>query len=241
MLPQNTQHQQPPAATSSFSQLISRMRAVSIPVQPSAVPGWLTPVEQQALYALAYILDGPFLEIGAWIGKSTSIIARAIRDAGRPKRFITSELNPTVANFRPVTGGMGFFLDPASNECLAIAPMVSWRNEIEPVLRHSGGVVGALRENLARLALERLVEISVGDFSGVPRLGYNFIFSDCMHTPHEIAAGLPTLRSILNGRGCILAAHDWSPENEAFLRRNLPIADAARFDSLFVCQVSEAA
>ncbi len=125
------------------------MRAVSIPVQPSAIPGWLTPVEQQALYAL--------------------------------------------------------------------------------------------RENLARLALERLVEISVGDFSGVPRLGYNFIFSDCMHTPHEIAAGLPTLRSILNGRGCILAAHDWSPENEAFLRRNLPIADAARFDSLFVCQVSEAA
>ncbi len=227
-----------PAVTLDFRQLTNLLKTLWVPTELTPIPGWLTYQEQRALFALAYILNGPFLEIGAWIGKSTSIIARAIRDAGYDKRFISSELNPTLANFRPVGTGMGFFLDPKSDDCFGVATIKSWKEEMEPVLSRPGGVVAVLRQNLLNLQLDHLVEITVGDFFSVPRLEYQFIFSDIMHTTAEIRASLPSLRAIINGRGCILAAHDWSPQNEAFLRQSLPIAEATRFDTLFVCQIA---
>jgi len=44
---------------------------------------WLSDDEARTLYALACWLPGPFLEIGAWAGKSTCCIALGIRDGGR--------------------------------------------------------------------------------------------------------------------------------------------------------------
>lgn len=228
----------PPAAVLSFQQLVSLSRALVIPSEFAAVPGWLSDQEQRALYAFAYILDGPFLEIGAWVGKSTTTIAKAIRDAGYYKKFVTSELNPTLADFRPHNGKMGYFPNPLSDESYAMVNMKSWTEEVEPVLSGPGGVVGALRRNLARLELDDLVEIAVGDLLEAPRLEYKFIFSDWMHHRQGYAGGLAALRTIINGRGCILAAHYSFPEDEIFLRENLPILDGIRIDTLFVCQVA---
>jgi predicted O-methyltransferase YrrM len=85
-----------PACILDFQQLVSVIRLLWVPTELTPVPGWLTREEERTLYALAYILSGPFLEVGAWVGKSTSIIARAIRDSGQYKKFVTSELNPTL-------------------------------------------------------------------------------------------------------------------------------------------------
>ncbi|MFA4994937.1 MAG: class I SAM-dependent methyltransferase [Bdellovibrionales bacterium] len=228
-----------PASTLSFQQLVQIVRILGVPKELTPVAGWLTPNEQQALYALAYILEGPFLEIGSWVGKSTSIISRAIRESGQRKRFVTSELNPTLANYKPYKDGMGFFLPADSDVCLGFVTMESWEKEMKPVIAGSGGVVGALTANLKSLDLLDLVDIHVGNFSGVPKLDYHFIFSDAMHSPDEIREALPALREIIGGRSVILAAHDWTADNERFLRGAFPIVDAVRYDSLFVCQIDQ--
>jgi hypothetical protein len=58
-----------------------------------------------------------------------------------------------------------------------------------------------------------------------------------MHTPEEIIAGLKPMRELIAGRPIILAAHDWTPENETTLRQAFPIGGAVRYDSLFVCEL----
>jgi hypothetical protein len=230
----------PVACTLDFKQLTSIVRTLWVPKDLTPVSGWLTSEEQRTLYALGFILSGPFLEIGAWVGKSTSIIAKAILDSGQYKKFVTSELNPTLANFKPVGSGMGFFLSAESDVCLGVASMKSWTEEMEPILSQPGGVLGSLTNNLRNLDLLDLVDIRIGEFSNVPRLNYRFIFSDIMHTPDEIRMGLPALRDIIGGRGMILAAHDWKPENEKFIRQAFPVIDAAQYDTLVVYQIADA-
>jgi hypothetical protein len=229
----------PSACTLDFKQLTNIIGRLSVPVELTPVPGWLTPKEQAALYALGYILSGPFLEIGAWVGKSTSIIARAIQDSRQYKKFVTSELTPTLTKFRPVGAGMGFFVPAESEVCLGVATMKSWTEEMEPIVCQPGGVLGVLTANLRKLELLDLVDIQVGDFSNVPKLNYRFIFSDVMHTPNEIRQGLPALRDIISGRSIILAAHDWTPENEKFVRHAFPVVDAVVYDSLVVYHIAD--
>ena len=229
----------PVACTLDFKQLTNIVQALWVRKDLTPLVGWLTPEEQRTLYALAYILNGPFLEIGSWVGKSTSIIAGAIRDSGQYKKFVASELNPTLANFRPVDTGMGFFCPAESSVCLGVATLKSWAEEMEPVLSQPGGVAGALTSHLRELELLDLVDIRIGDFSNVPKLNYRFIFSDIMHTPNEIRMGLPALRDIVGGRGVILAAHDWKPENEKFIRHAFPVLHSVRYDTLVVYQIAD--
>ena len=208
----------PAVCALNFKQLINVVKVISVPANLPPVPGWLSTGEQIALYALTYVLDGPFLEIGAWVGKSTSILARAVRDLGAGKTFVTSELNPTVANFRPIGSGMDFYVPAESEVCLGIATMKNWTEEMHPVISLPGGVLEKLKTKLRDHGLLDLVDIRVGDFSNVPRLDYCFIFSDCVHTPNEIRTGLPALCDIIGGRGVIPTAHDWSPENKTSVR-----------------------
>src|SRR5688500_4800072 len=54
--------------------------------EPMGVGGWLSPREQQALYALARWSPGPILEIGPWLGRSTVCLARGVQDSGVEKQ-----------------------------------------------------------------------------------------------------------------------------------------------------------
>lgn len=54
------------------------------------VPGWMWPEDAQKLYELAYFSRGSILEIGTWRGRSTAIMAGALRDAGRDAPSIVS-------------------------------------------------------------------------------------------------------------------------------------------------------
>lgn len=53
------------------------------------VDGYLLHSEAMKLYELAYFSDGDVLELGTYKGLSTSIIARALNDSGRPNRLHT--------------------------------------------------------------------------------------------------------------------------------------------------------
>jgi GT2 family glycosyltransferase/glycosyltransferase involved in cell wall biosynthesis/predicted O-methyltransferase YrrM len=65
----------------------------------SEVPGWLRPEDALKLYELAYFADGPILEIGTFHGKSTAIIASALRDANNAASFISLDINSECLDY----------------------------------------------------------------------------------------------------------------------------------------------
>jgi predicted O-methyltransferase YrrM len=203
------------------------------------IPGWLSPNEARAIYALAKFLDGPFLEIGAWAGRSTCCIASAIRDSGVPKRFVTVDLNPTLEYFRPHGGGIGFFNPPDSARPLDWATVEVFDSEVKPILVAPGGVLGVLRRNLERLELSQYVEVREGAFASVaPSLPYSLVFVDTLHNPEEIDINAPLLRPLLRS-GALLACHDMThvAENEERLRAHLTLGERLLIDSLLISEV----
>jgi hypothetical protein len=64
----------------------------------AGIPGWLRPADALKLYEMCYFARGDVLELGAYHGLSTSIAARALRNAGRGRRRIVSlELDAEAA------------------------------------------------------------------------------------------------------------------------------------------------
>lgn len=225
-------------APHSLARLERVIGGVRLPYLHIDVAGWLSLREQQALYALAYTVPGPILEIGAWVGRSTACLAYGIRDSGRRSTFVSVDLNVTPAHFRPYGEGVGFFYPTSAAVPLDVVSAELYRRDVEPVLRAPGGVLRALRENLTRLGLRDLVQIVNCDLRAAPRLGYRLIFCDVTHTPAEIERNLPHLAPLLTP-GAILACHDTSPANEACLRRHLTFRHTFTRDSLFVGELAE--
>src|SRR4051812_38055224 len=60
-----------------------RERQAAIHDEVATIDGWLEPVDSLKLYELAYLAQGPFLEVGTYRGKSATLIATALRDAER--------------------------------------------------------------------------------------------------------------------------------------------------------------
>jgi len=67
------------------------------------VDGWLRRADALKLYEMAYYAVGDILEFGTNRGLSTSILARAVRDAGKSSTIVTMELEPKLAEHARVT------------------------------------------------------------------------------------------------------------------------------------------
>jgi hypothetical protein len=65
----------------------------SIHARVEGVAGWLEPEDSLKLYELGYLAPGPFLEIGTFRGKSTTVLASALRDAGRRVQFFSLDID----------------------------------------------------------------------------------------------------------------------------------------------------
>lgn len=63
----------------------------------AGIPGWLRPEDALKLYELAYHASGPILEIGTYRGKSGTLMAMALRDAGRPQLVVSVDVDPAAA------------------------------------------------------------------------------------------------------------------------------------------------
>ena len=57
------------------------------------IPGWLEPEVAEYLYGVGAAAEGDVLEVGTYFGKSTFLIARGMRDAGRPGKLITVDVH----------------------------------------------------------------------------------------------------------------------------------------------------
>lgn len=58
------------------------------------IHGWLCRQDALKLYEMAFFAEGDVLELGTLHGLSTSILSRALIDAGRGGRLVTVELDP---------------------------------------------------------------------------------------------------------------------------------------------------
>lgn len=202
------------------------------------VESWITLRERQFLYAFGRWHPGPFLEIGPWVGMSTCHLARGIADSGQAKRFLTIDLNPTPANFRPTANGMGFFYPADSTEDMGSCSLREYEEEVKPVIMAPGGVLGTLGRNLERHRLDHLVEIREGSFDTIAERGFRFIFIDAMHSPDEIARNAPKLEPFLRP-GTILWCHDLRchPDNETVLRRSFRYGHTITFDQTMIGEI----
>lgn len=221
----------------SLEQLPSRIKRVPFPRIADRVPGWLTRDECRALYALAFYLPGSFMEIGPWVGKSTTCITLGIRDSGGAKRLTTCELNPTLDNFRPYGPGVGFFVPADSAEPLTDLSREGFEEAFKPVLTQPGRAVGQLEKNLARVGLRQFVTIVEGDFRHAPAGRYRFVFADTLHSPAEIARNLPALLEFMDA-GTVLACHDTNRENEACVRTHVRFRASCTVDRLFIGELA---
>lgn len=57
------------------------------------VPGWLRPEDALKLYELAHFAEGPILEIGTHRGKSGTLMALALRDAGSAALVVSIDVD----------------------------------------------------------------------------------------------------------------------------------------------------
>ena len=74
----------------------------------ASVAGWLQPEDSLKLYELGYLAPGPFLEIGTYRGKSTTVLTSAIRDAGRNVEFYSLDIAPeSLDSARPTLADRG--------------------------------------------------------------------------------------------------------------------------------------
>jgi hypothetical protein len=56
------------------------------------IDGWLQPEDSLKLYELGFLAPGPFLEIGTYRGRSTTVLTSAVRDAGRHVEFYSLDI-----------------------------------------------------------------------------------------------------------------------------------------------------
>jgi hypothetical protein len=79
-----------PSFSVGGADLGDRQRAVHEAVQ--GIDGWLDPVDALKLYEIGCFADGPFLEIGTYRGKATTVLASALRDSRRHVPFYSLDI-----------------------------------------------------------------------------------------------------------------------------------------------------
>lgn len=137
--------------------------------------GWLSGTDMQILYSLATLVQGPILEIGSWLGRSTVAIGAGIRDSGETKIFDTVDFGLT---------------SPSEWEALLKEDFARFGKDdvVARSIFQPGGTIAVLIENLRKAALLPYVtSIIRGDSTKVPlRPCYNMVFCDTLHDEREV-------------------------------------------------------
>lgn len=177
----------------------------SVPFGLETLPeGWFSKTQISALYQLALTTQGPILEVGSWIGRSTTVIGHALTT--RPDRVEFHTVDYGISSLAEWSERFGSSLLKKPNA-----------DRYLPHITREGGSLSSLRENLSARGMLDLVHIHKGDFHDVaPRIQYGLIFCDATHNRREIDTNVPVLISMLKTGG-ILACDDISDELYEYL------------------------
>jgi hypothetical protein len=148
--------------------------------------GWMLPLELTVLYNLALHSDGDILEIGSWIGRSSTALALGLRDAGH------KSLSYDIVDFGLVS--MAEAMDELRIGMEYVAQEVIARPIMSP-----GGIVGCLIDNLrCRSLLPHVTSIIRGNVAAVPlRSTYHVVMCDAVHNEREIDIVAPVLARVV--------------------------------------------
>lgn len=175
---------------------MEKLQYVRMPFDLNGLPqGWFSKNQVNILYQLVNMTTGPILEVGPWVGRSTTVICEALRRQTERRRFITVDFGiSSVDEWRRRFG----------EDLLA-------KRDPEKYLVHVNqpeGSITSLRRNLEERDLLDLVEIRRGDFvDEIFDRKFSFIFCDATHSIREIDRNVPKLIELLEPNG-ILACDD---------------------------------
>ena len=180
-----------------------------LPVELSFFPeGWMLPLELTALYNLAKYGDDDLLEIGSWIGRSSTALAMGMRDTPKPGR-----------RFDIVDLGIASMTEFMSR--LMVGPEYTMQESISRPVMSPGGILGCLIENLRkRDLLIHTTAVMRGDVVTAPlRNSYGVVFCDAVHSEPEIVLTGPALARILRPGSWLMCDDLDKPELVAALER----------------------
>lgn len=169
--------------------------------------GWMSPLDLQVLYNAALRATGPVLEVGPWLGRSTTALAAGLRDreaaGAAPVEFDTIDFGITSVD--EWSARFGERLRPDKDNGRAIEAVY-----------HPGGTIAVLIRNLKGLGLLPWVTNVVrGDFLTCPfTRRYGLIFCDATHDDDEIARHVPRLAELARP-GCTFVFDDVITEERA--------------------------
>ncbi|WP_031553177.1 class I SAM-dependent methyltransferase [Parvularcula oceani] len=184
--------------------------------------GWFTAAQIHGLYDLAMATAGPILEVGPWVGRSTSVICRALAR----RRDEKIEFHTVDYGISSEEEWERLFGSPVRN-----------KHKPERYLRHinqAGGTIASLKRNLEAQGLRDHVTIHKGDFHAVAPDGpFGLIFCDATHNRREIDKNVPALLERLV-EGGVLACDDINDELFEHLSENYPFRRWVRHELLCV-------
>lgn len=180
--------------------LVNTKYQKTLNLKAEQISGWFTPAKCEKLYKLTMVTNGPILEVGHFLGKSTASICEALRDSLKNRVFNSYDL--------------GFI---SADEFKKFYNNVHQRDtEVPPLFRQIYSQNTTSTElaaiNLRDAGLGNYVKLISGNFIDLDQNQYDFIFCDAMHEPHEIELNLP---HVINhsSQHCIWAFHDMSDSN----------------------------
>ena len=224
--------------------------------------GWLTQGEMETLYGLAYYHPGPILERGSFAGRSTSVLAMGVRDAGDGKALYSNDIFPADASFvrdgiQPApsvpfrwayldtkaagsNGSMiGFYINDIPVDSWS-TPEAAYKATIAPWVGSPGGQLHWVYSNLFKQKVLDYVVIVAG--VQLPQVPYRLQFSDTSHSEHEIKTQFPAWAKLLSADYPVsFAFHDTWPHYVAIYLQLFRDAGAVvtyhfQVDSLFVVE-----
>ena len=171
------------------------------PLKADGLPGWFSKSESMKLYSLGLITNGPILEIGHFLGKTTACLCEAIHDSKKDRPFYSYDLGfKSVEEFKK-------FYDEMHQKDVPVPPLF-----VDLVFSKNMTTTQLAINNLKEIGLDTYVNLISGNFIEMDQGKYNLIFCDAMHTSHEIKHNVPHIieRSAEN---CLWAFHDMNQEN----------------------------
>jgi hypothetical protein len=187
------------------------------PIEPLPA-GWMSDLDLQVLYNVALHAKPPFLEIGPWVGRSTSAICAGIRDSGKPKTFDLIDFG--ICGVEEYKERFGYVPDFEYPDHV--------RGGLGPAITAPGGTLAVLIENL-RLngMLKFTTSICRSDWVECPHgRKYGFVFIDAVHNEDEARRHVPKLREFLS-TNAVVVVDDVSEQD--FARKVCDLLGAREF------------